>query len=117
MQHTAHGVLIALVVGLPVTEQVQHGAQHGIGLLGDRQPPEIYRRAFHPCAAVVQRLQLLRDDRRGQKAVVAVAVKAPLCGQDAGDDIAAGNDIEDIAGAPVLFQSAVCRVVVVIILL
>ena len=117
MQHTAHGVLVVLVVGLTVAEQIQHGAQHGIGLLGDSQPPEVYRRALHPCAAVVQLLQLLRDDRGGQKAVVAVAVKAPLCGQDAGNDIAAGNDIEDIAGAPVLFQAAVCRVVVVIILL
>ena len=39
------------------------GSQHGIGLLGDGQPPEIQRRALHPCAAVVQRLQFLRDDR------------------------------------------------------
>jgi hypothetical protein len=42
-------------------------------------------------------------------------VVAPLFRHHAGHDIAAGNDVEDIAYIPIRFQSTVCSVVVVVV--
>ena len=65
----------------------------------------------------VQVFQLFLVPGRWEKAVVAVPVEAPLLGQKMRHDVAAGDDVEDVALAPALFQAAVGVVVVVVILL
>ena len=72
------------------------------------QPAEVQRRrAEIVLSHLVQVFQLFLVPGRWEKAVIAVPVEAPLLGQKMRHDVAAGDDVEDVALAPALFQAAI----------
>ena len=115
LQHIHKGSFIFFVVICGAFAEHQSRRDHRIHIFLCGQLVEPQRHAAHPALDDAQIIQLVLVRRGGQKAVVSVAVVAPLFRHHAGHDVAAGNDVEDIAYIPIRFQSAVCSVVVVVV--
>ena len=118
LDHVHQGRLVVLVVVLPGDKIFLHLEHKLMGLFVGGKPAEIQRHGAEIVPAhLVEVVQLLFVPGGGEEAVVAVPVVAPFLGHQAGHDVAAGDDVEDIALAPALLQGAVGVVVVVVVLL
>ena len=121
--HFLVGQEIALgALGLVAEESaLDHVHQHGLVLIVELLLAAKERfQPFHDAVAEagapdIKVGQLFLVLGRGQEAVIAVPVVAPLGGQHPGDEVAAGKDVIDVAGGPGGFQGTVGVVVVVVV--